>query len=338
MRALVCESAGHVVLRELPVPEPGPGEVVVRVEASLTCGTDLKLVKRGHPKIPFPTVLGHEFCGRVSAAGTGTTFVAGERVTSAVTGPCGECHECRNGQSNLCSVAFDQRVWGTWAEYVRVPARIVRSGLLRVPDGLSPAAAALLDPVASVLRGLGRLPDPTGKTALILGAGPIALLFTALLIRRGAGRVLVAGRSPRRLAAHGALGAEAVSTRESLSSRLRVLTGGYGADLVVETTGAPRVADEAVGLAARGGTVLFFAGLVREARLAVLAHRIHYDEVTLVGSYHYTAADTLAALDLLARGEIPTERLVSAESSLERFPFVLERLSRGEEMKVAFLP
>jgi L-iditol 2-dehydrogenase len=336
MRALVCESAGHVVLRELPVPEPGPGEVVVRVEATLTCGTDLKLVKRGHPKIP--TVLGHEFCGRISAAGSGTSFAAGERVTSAVTGPCGECHECRNGKSNLCSAAFDQRVWGTWAEYVRVPARIVRSGLLRVPDGLSPAAAALLDPVASVLRGLGRLPDPTGKTALILGAGPIALLFTALLIRRGAGRVLVAGRSPGRLAAHGALGAEAVSTRESLSSRLRVLTGGYGADLVVETTGAPRVADEAVGLAARGGTVLFFAGLVREARLAVLAHRIHYDEVTLVGSYQYTAADTFAALDLLARGEIPTERLVSAESSLERFPFVLERLSRGEEMKVAFLP
>jgi L-iditol 2-dehydrogenase len=180
-------------------------------------------VKRGHPKIPFPTVLGHEFCGRISAAGSGTSFASGERVTSAVTGPCGECHECRNGKSNLCSAAFDQRVWGTWAEYVRVPARIVRSGLLRVPDGLSPAAAALLDPVASVLRGLGRLPDPTGKTALILGAGPIALLFTALLIRRGA------GRASSRAGAWGAgrargLGAEP-SRPASLSSRLRVLTG-----------------------------------------------------------------------------------------------------------------
>ncbi len=338
MRALVCESPGHVVLRELPDPEPGPGEVVVRVEATLTCGTDLKLVRRGHPKVPFPTVLGHEFCGRVFRAGKGATFAEGERVTSAVTGPCGECRECRNGHPNLCGTAFDHRVWGTWAELVRVPARIVRYGLLRVPEGLAPAPAALLDPVASVLRGLGRVPDPAGRTALVLGAGPIALLFTSLLLRRGASRVFVAGRSPWRLTAHAALGAETISTRESLTARLWDLTGGQGADLVVETTGSPSVADEATGLAARGGTVLLFAGLVREARLAVLAHRVHYDEVSLVGSFHYTAGDARASLDLLARGEIPVDRLVTAESPLERFPFVLERLSRGQEMKVAFLP
>ncbi len=338
MRALVCDAPGHVVLRELPVPEPGPGEVVVRVDATLTCGTDLKLVKRGHPKVPFPTVLGHEFSGRVFRVGEGAAFKEGERVTSAVTGPCGECPECRTGRPNLCGTAFDHRVWGTWAEYARIPARIVRGGLLRVPDGLSPAAAALLDPLASVLRGLGRVPDPAGRTALVLGAGPIALLFTSLLVRRGAARVLVAGRSPKRLAAHVALGAEGVSMRESLSSQLRDLTRGLGADIVVETTGVPGIADEASGLAARGGTVLLFAGLVREARLAVLAHRIHYDEVTLVGSFHYTADDARAALALLARGEIPTERLVTSESPLEKYPFVLERLSRGEEMKVAFLP
>ena len=338
MRALVCDLPGHVVLRELPVPEPGPGEVVVRVEASLTCGTDLKLVRRGHPKLPFPTTLGHEFCGRVHRAGAGAPFAEGERVTSAVTGPCGECRECRGGRPNLCGTAFDHCVWGTWADFVRIPARIVRGGLLRVPDGLAPAAAALLDPLASVLRGLGRLPDRGGRRALVLGAGPIALLFTSLLVRRGAGRVLVAGRSPGRLAAHAALGAETISTRESLTNRLRELTRGEGADLVIETTGASGIADEAPGLAARGGTVLLFAGLMREARLAVLAHRIHYDEVTLVGSFHYTLDDARAALELLARREIPVERLVTSESPLERFPFVLERLSRGEEMKVAFLP
>ncbi len=338
MRALVCESPGHVVLRELPDPEPGPGEVVVRVEATLTCGTDLKLVKRGHPKVPFPTVLGHEFCGRVQRVGEGAPFAEGERVTSAVSAPCGECRECRNGHPNLCGTAFDHRVWGTWAELVKIPARIVRYGLLRVPDGLAPAAAALLDPLASVLRGLGRVPDAAGRTVLVLGAGPIALLFTSQLLRRGASRVFVAGRSPGRLAAHAALGAETISTRESLTARLWDRTDGQGADLVIETTGAPSIADEAPGLAARGGTVLLFAGLVREARLAVLAHRIHYDEVSLVGSFHYTADDARASLDLLARGEVPIDRLVTAESPLERYPFVLERLSRGMEMKVAFLP
>jgi len=338
MRALVCEGPGHVALRELPEPEPGPGEVVVRVEATLTCGTDLKLVRRGHPKVPFPTVLGHEFCGRVARVGALAPFAVGERVTSAVTGPCGACRECAAGRPNLCTTAFDHRVWGTWAEYARVPARIVSAGLLRVPDSLSSVTAALLDPLASVLRGLGRVPDPAGRTALVLGAGPIALLFTSLLLRRGASRVFVAGRTPARLAAHAALGAETVSARESLTTQMRDLTDGHGADLVVETTGAPAVADEAASLASRGGTVLLFAGLAREVRLAVLAHRVHYDEVSLVGSFHYTAADARAALELLASGEVPADRLVTSESPLEKYPFVLERLSRGQEMKVAFRP
>jgi L-iditol 2-dehydrogenase len=338
MRALVCEGPGHVSLREVPEPVAGPGEVVVRVEASLTCGTDLKLVRRGHPKVPFPTVLGHEFCGLVARVGAGAPFAVGERVTSTVTGPCGTCRECVAGRPNLCATAFDHRVWGTWAEYAKVPARIVSAGLLRVPDSLEPVAAALVDPLASVLRGLGRVPDPAGKTALVLGAGPIALLFTWLLLRRGASRVFVAGRTPARLAAHAALGAETVSARESVTTRMRELAGGHGADLVVETTGAPAVADEAASLASRGGTVLLFAGLAREARLAVLAHRVHYDEVSLVGSFHYTVDDARAALSLLASGEVPTARLVTSESPLEKYPFVLERLSRGQEMKVAFRP
>lgn len=338
MRTLVCERPGHVALRDLPEPEAGPGEVVVRVEATLTCGTDLKMIRRGHPKVPFPSALGHEYCGRVVRVGEGAAFSVGERVTSGVTGPCGECPECRDGRPNLCATAFEHSVWGTWADFVRIPARVVANSLLRVPDGLDPATAALLDPLASVLRGLGRLPDPAGRTVLVLGAGPIALLFTSLLLRRGAARVLVAGRSPRRLAAQEAAGAEVVSVRESLGPQVAARTRGRGADLVVETTGAPEVAEEAAGLAVRGGAVLLFAGLAREARLAVLAHRIHYDEVTLAGSFHYTPRDARAALDILVEGGLPAAGLVTAESSLERYPFVLERLSRGEEMKVAFRP
>lgn len=326
------------MLRELPDPEPGPGEVVVRVEATLTCGTDLKLVKRGHPKVPFPTVLGHEFSGRVQRVGAGAPFSEGERVTSVVSAPCGECHECRYGHPNLCGTAFEHRVWGTWAELVKIPARVVRYGLLRVPDGLAPAAAALLDPLASVLRGLGRVPDAAGRTVLVLGAGPIALLFTILLKRRGARRVLVAGRNAGRLAAHAAEGAETLASGEGLAERILALTDGHGADLVVEATGDPAVAEEAVTLAARGGTVLLFAGLAHEARLSVLAHRIHYDEVTLAGSFHYTPAEAREALDLLSRGEVPTEHLVTGESPLEEYASVLERVAGGNDMKVAFLP
>ncbi len=338
MRALVCERPGHVALREIPEPQPGPGEVVVRVESALTCGTDLKLIRRGHPKVPFPTVLGHEYCGRVVRIGEGAPFAVGDRVVSGVSGPCGECPDCRGGRPNHCPTAFDNAVWGTWAEEARIPARVVATTLRRVPDGLSSDAAALLDPLASVLRGLGRLPDPAGRTVLVLGSGPIALMFTALLLRRGAGRVLVAGRNAGRLAAHASLGADIISVRESLGPQVLARSGARGADLVVETTGAPEVAEEAPGLAAKGGTVLLFAGLAREARLAVLAHRVHYDEVTLAGSFHYTPDDARTALDLLARDELPVALLITSESPLEKHPFVLERLSRGEEMKVAFRP
>jgi L-iditol 2-dehydrogenase len=338
MRALVSDGPGLVGLRELPEPEPGPGEVVVRVEATLTCGTDLKLVRRGHPKVPFPTVLGHEFCGRIARVGEGVEFAVGERVTSAVTGACGECRDCREGRPNLCGTAFDHRVWGTWADFVRVPARIVTRGLLRVPGNLSPRSAALLDPLASVLRGLSRLGDVAGKTALVLGAGPIALLFTILLKRRGAGLILVAGRNAGRLAAHAAEGAETIAWGEGFPEKLGALTGGHGADLVIEATGDRAVAEESPALSARGGTVLLFAGLAHEARLAILAHRIHYDEVTLVGSFHYTPAEAREALGLLARGEIPTEHIVTGDSPLEGFAAVFARIAAGDDMKVAFLP
>lgn len=338
MRALVCDGPGHVELRELPEPVPGPGEVVVRVEATLTCGTDLKLVRRGHPKVPFPTVLGHEFCGRVARVGEGAAFQVGERVTSAVTGACGDCRACREGRENLCGTAFDHRVWGTWAELVRVPARIVARGLLRVPDGLAPRSAALLDPLASVLRGLSRCPDVAGKTALVLGAGPIALLFTILLKRRGAARVLVAGRNAGRLAAHEAEGAVTVAWGADFPARLRELTSGYGADVVVEATGDRAVAEESLAFAAPGGTVLLFAGLSHDARLSVLAHRIHYDEVTLAGSFHYTPAEAREALSLLAAGEVPTGNLVTGDNLLEEFGAVFARIAAGDDMKVAFLP
>lgn len=338
MRALVCERPGHVALMEVPEPQPGPGEAVVRVESALTCGTDLKLIRRGHPKVPFPTVLGHEYCGRVVRAGAGVPFAVGERVVSGVSGACGECPDCREGRPNHCPTAFDHAVWGTWAEQVLIPARVVASTLLRVPDELSSNAAALLDPLASVLRGLGRLPDPSGRTVLVLGSGPIALMFTSLLFRRGAARVLVAGRNAGRLAAHASLGAETLSMRESLGPQVRDRSGSRGAELVVETTGAPEVAEEAPGLAARGGTVLLFAGLAREARLPVLAHRVHYDEVTLAGSFHYTPAEAREALDLLARGEIPTEHLVTGESPLAGYAEVLTRIAGGDDMKIAFLP
>jgi L-iditol 2-dehydrogenase len=312
---------------------------VVRVGAALTCGTDLKLIRRGHPKIPFPVTLGHELAGIVHSAGSGAPFSSGERVAAAVTGPCGQCAECLAGRENLCATAFDDFLWGAFAEYVRVPARVVRRGLKAIPSALPFTSAALLDPLASVLHGLSRLALTPEATVVLYGSGPIALLFGVVLRRRGITRVFAVGRRPARLAGMRRQGIEAIdSTSTEVGPAIRDATAGRGADVVVDTTGDSTVVPDLVALAARGGTVLLFAGAGGAAQVAVDPLRIHYDEVTLAGSFHYTPADADAALDLLANDAIPVDAVVTGLSRLEDYERVFERARRGEGMKTAFLP
>ena len=205
VRALVCEGPGAPALRDVPVPEPGPGEVLVRVAAALTCGTDLKIARRGHPKIPFPLTLGHEWAGVVEKAGAGAAWTSGTRVTSAVSAPCGACAACREGRENLCATAFDRPLFGAFADFLLVPERLAKNGLRRIPDGMADETAALLDPLASVVRGLNRVPDARGEDVLIAGTGPIAALLFFLLrgkenSKSAAGRrIVVAGRRAERL-------------------------------------------------------------------------------------------------------------------------------------------
>ncbi len=337
MRALVCDRPGAASLREVAAPEPGPGEVVVRVEAALTCGTDLKLYRRGHPKFPLPAILGHEFAGTVVAAGEGAPAPVGARVTAAVSGPCGACADCLAGRENVCATAFSAPLWGAFAERIRVPARVAARGLFRLPDGMPAATAALLDPLASVVRGLSRVPLDGARSLLVLGTGPIALMFAALALPRGL-RVVVAGRRPHRLAAHAALGADTVLLDGGAPDAARGAVGEGGADVVVDTTGDARVASSAVDLAARGGTVLLFAGLARGVTIPVLAHRVHYDEVSVVGSFHYTPRQAREALELLQAGALPVEALVTDRRPLEEWEEVFASLEKGEGMKTAFVP
>lgn len=339
MLALLAEGPGVAALEEVPAPRPGPGEVVVRVEVALTCGTDLKLLRRGHPKFPFPLVLGHEWAGSVAAAGEGVELPEGLRVTAAVTAPCGECGECRGGKQHLCDTAFDRPSWGAFAERMRVPARVVSSGLLPVPDGLPLEAAALLDPVASVVHALVRSPLDGRPPVLVYGSGPISLVFAALLPRWGAGDVFVAGRREPRLARIRRTGARVIDLGStSASAVLSEATGGRGAGFLVDTTGDASLVPGLVELVAKGGTLLLFAGMPRETRLELPAYRLHYDEVTVAGSFHYRPADVRKALELLSSGALPVEDLVTRRRPLAEWAEAFGDLSRGDGMKTALLP
>lgn len=339
VRALVAEGPGIASLREVPEPRAGPGEVVVAVKAALTCGTDLKLLRRGHPKLPFPLVLGHELAGEVSDAGEGAPFSPGERVACGVTGPCGECAECRRGLENLCATAFDAPAWGAFAERVRLPARVVARSLFRIGDALGFEAAALLDPAASVLRGIARLPLSGGPEVLVRGSGPIALIFASLLLGRGASRVLVAARRRERFPLFEEAGAEVLdASAGDLRAALLDVTSGRGAGAVVDTTGEPSLVPQSLDLVARGGTLLLFAGMPRDATLALSSYRIHYDEVTVSGSFHYRPSDSREALDLLAEGALPVGRLVTERRPLAEWAAAFDALARGEGMKTALVP
>ncbi|MDL2719189.1 MAG: alcohol dehydrogenase catalytic domain-containing protein [Acidobacteriota bacterium] len=335
MRALVCDGPEQALLREVRAPEPGPGEVLVRVTSALTCATDFKLLKRGHPKIPFPLTLGHEFAGVVERTGEGAGFQPGERVTSSVSAPCGGCEACRVGRENLCVTAFERPLFGAFADFLLVPERIVKNGLRRIPPGLSDEAAALLDPLASVVHGLGRAGTAAdGGDVLIVGTGPIAaMLFFLLRGKEGtdasARRIVVAGRREARLEFFLERGAEV--------SRIEASPRATGS-LVIDTTGDAGVISALPDLAADGGTVLLFAGLPAGARVSLDAHALHYREVSIVGSFHYTPRDADEALALLSRGAVPAADIVSARCPLDDWRAAFDLAQGGAAMKVSLVP
>jgi L-iditol 2-dehydrogenase len=314
---------------------------VVRVEAALTCGTDLKTYRRGHPKIPLPTPMGHEFSGVVAAVGAGVDrFREGDAVACVPTAPCGECRLCRRGRESLCPDAVGRMVFGAFAEYVRLPAHLARTNVFPRPAGLSAEAAAALEPLACVVHGADRVAFERAEHVVLLGDGPIALFFAQVARLRGAGRVLLVGRHPARLAVAAALGAEPLEDPggETLVEAVRGWTGGTGADVVVECVGRPEVWEAAPALAAVGGEVLLYGGCATGTRASFDTYRVHYDEVDLKGAFHYGRADVRRALDHLVRGEVRAEPLITHRRPLARLEEALGLALSREAVKVAVTP
>ena len=326
MKAFVQTAIGQFEERDLERPEPGPGELVLRMRAALTCGTDVKLLARGHARIALPVTMGHELCGEVAAAGPGAGgFRTGERVVPGISGPCGRCADCAAGRPNLCAVGHADRTWGAFAEYVRVPAGVVAANLHRVPAQLEDEVAAFMDPLASVLHGwdrLGRAPS----TLLVYGAGALGLLWAAVAARRGVA-VVVAGRRPERARLVERFGARFADVAQG--------GPGSGADAAVDCTGDPAVWRRLSESVRPGGTVVLFGGCAPGATAAFDAARLHYAEIALVGSFHYGPAEAQAALDLLASGAIDPRPLLAERGGLADLPRFLAAQARGEGVRYA---
>ncbi|TBR20764.1 dehydrogenase [bacterium] len=322
MRAVIFHGPRDIRLSEVPRPVPGPGEVLVRRGAALTCGTDFKAFRRGHKVLlgEYPSGFGHELAGVIEEAGPGVgRFKPGTRVVVGNSAPCDGCFYCDRGQNFLCERLKLHN--GAYADFDLVPANIVRHNLWPIPDSLSFEAAALSEPLACALHGVEAVRVAKGETAVVVGAGVMARLLVAALKARGA-RVVVVGRSRPPLDAALALGAEAVVGSEDGDpvKAVKALSSGRGGDAVFEAVGLPETWKSAVAMTRKGGRACLFGGCAQGTEVSLDAHRIHYEGLTLSGVFHHTPAYFKAALDLLASGAVSPKGLVEGAIPLADVP------------------
>lgn len=341
MQAVFLLSPGQLSCQQLPLPQPGADEIVVKVGAALTCGTDLKAFRRGHPKWPMPTRFGHEYAGTVAACGVNVTSVhEGDEVMLAPTGPCGSCFYCQCQQENLCTSLMETMVLGGYAEYVTIPARVLRTNLFLKPASLSFAEAALLEPLSCVTFGLQQAKLRPDATAIVIGAGAIGLLHVVVLRALGVERVYVVARNPQRAQTARELGAYGIIPYAAEEARSAVLeiTDGRGADLVIECTAQPRVWEESLFLARPGGQVVLFGGCPAGTTVSLDTYRIHYDQVQVLSPFHFTPQAVRMAYKLLTTDKIPTKKLISGTFPLTQLSLAFDLLQRGEGIKYAVVP
>ena len=338
---MVFHGPGDLRREELPVPAPGPGEVVLRIEAALTCGTDVKTLRRGHPvMIPvIPTVFGHEFAGTVTAVGAGVRHVReGDRLAAANSAPCGGCPPCLAGRPNLCEDLLF--VNGAYGEYIALPARLVAKNVVPLSPALPAARAAFAEPLACALLGVERGRVESGQTVVVFGHGPLGCLLGMVAAARKA-RVLIVGKDGWRLERVRGLGiGECLDATQSANvvADIRDMTGGRGADVAIDATGRPEIWEQAVDAVGRGGSVVFFGGCAPGTSIRLETRRTHYEELSLLGAFHHTPELIRRAVELVESGALVPDGLISHRMALEDVRRALDMMAKGDALKVLIEP
>ena len=326
MKAAVLYGKEDLRLEQVPVPRAGAGELVLRVGAALTCGTDLKVYKRGGhaTMLTLPSLFGHELAGVVAEVGVGVTeFRVGDRVVPMNSAPCDACFFCMRGQQNLCEdLLFNN---GAYAEFLRVPARIAAKNTLRVPDGMKLEHAALCEPLACVVRGLEESGARAGDRLVVIGAGPIGLMFMHAAALSGMDVTAVVKREDQ-VAAATLFGAGRVVRIGAADVVREVRDGGRGADVVIEAVATPETWEWAVGMVRKGGVVNFFGGPPAGTVVALDTNRLHYGDITLKASFHHTPATCRTALAMLASGRFRCAEYLTGAAELDEVPEVFRRM------------
>lgn len=342
MNAALFYGPGDVRFEQVEIPKPGPGEVLVKVQVALTCGTDIKTYQRGHPVMitEVPSTFGHEFSGTVVEAGEGATkFRPGMRVVSCNAAPCQECFYCKSNRQNLCENLVILN--GAYAEYIVVPAPLVKYNLLEVPEHLSWEEAALAEPLGTAVHAMDKTAIQQGDTVVILGSGPLGLMLCRLAHLKGA-RVILLGKGKERLETARAFGANEVVDITAVDDPVRaardLTDGGRGADVVIEAVGRPESWQQAVEIAGKGATVTFFGGAKAGTTLTVDTVLLHYSELKLIGTFHQTPNDFRRSLKMLASRLVDGRAFVKETLPLSQLLEAFRKVKALEAIKYAIDP
>jgi len=342
MKAVLFYAPGDIRFEETARPQAGPGEVVVEIKAALTCGTDLKTYRRGHPVLikEIPSTFGHEMAGVIAELGPGVEgFTVEQRVVAANSAPCGCCFYCRKDRPSLCENL--DLLNGAYAEFIAVPARIVEQNLLPIPDGVTFRQAALAEPLACAIHGVERSRIQLGDIVCVIGHGPIGLMLTCLAKLKGA-KVIAVGRNPFKLEKAHQFGADDLVDITAVSDPVGVVRsltpGGRGADVAIEAVGLPETWEQAIAMTRPGGLVNLFGGCKSGTHIKIDTRRLHYDELDIIGVFHHTPHYVRTALSLISNGQLDADALITHEMELEKLEEALQLMTSGETLKVAITP
>lgn len=340
MKVAMFYGPGKVKLKEKDIPHIKKGEVLVKIKAALTCGTDVKTYRRGHKLLPPPSPFGHEFAGDIAEIGEKVDNVSeGMRVVAANSAPCGYCFYCKKGRESLCENLFF--LWGAFAEYIVIPERIVRKNLLEIPDHITYEEAALTEPLACVIHGVEESHIRMGDTVVINGAGPIGLFFTTLVKQKGA-RVIQTDLVDERLKVAQKLGADFIVNagigQEKTVQKVKDLTDGRGADVGIEAVGYPEIWETTIRMTRKGGTATLFGGCEKGTTITVDTSLLHYAELTLKGVFHHTPHYIRTALNLISWGAIDTDTFITEKMPLSHIDEALQKVLHQKGVKIALIP
>ncbi len=343
MKAIQFYEPLNIKYEEVGIKEPKDGEVQVKIMAALTCGTDVKTYRRGHPVLikKIPSGFGHEFSGVITKVGKNVVgFNVGDRVVAANSAPCGECFFCKRGEYNLCEKL--EFLNGAYAEYINVPKAIVKRNLLHLPDDLSFERAAFAEPLANVVHGVEKTGIKAGQTVGVVGLGPIGLMFVKLAKLKGA-KVIAAGRNPLKLKMAKEFGdADEIVDLNKYKNPEKIFLnfseGKKGLDVAVECVGLPEIWESMFTYVRRGGTVHLFGGCKQGTSISIDTRRLHYDEIKVLSIFHHTPLYFREALRLIYEEKLPVEKLITETVPLERAEEGLIKHMNGRALKVLIKP